>query len=51
MRSNRPTHQKTEVIKCLCKSLVAINDRWGVAGVYLQLLEAQEAIRQGLRFK
>ncbi|KAJ5101585.1 hypothetical protein NUU61_003807 [Penicillium alfredii] len=48
MRSGRPTQQKTEVIKSLREGLVAIDERWGVAGVYLQLLEAQEAIRQGI---
>jgi hypothetical protein len=48
MRSGRPTQQKTEVVKSLREGLIAIDERWGVAGVYLQLLEAQEAIRQGI---
>jgi hypothetical protein len=48
MRSSRPTPQKTEVIKSLHEGLIAINERWGEAGVYLQLLEAQEAIRQDI---
>ncbi|KAJ5925054.1 hypothetical protein N7454_007693 [Penicillium verhagenii] len=46
MRSSRPTKQQTEVINSLREGLIAIDERWGVAGVYLQLLEAQEAIRQ-----
>ena len=48
MRSSRSSQQKVEVIKSLREGLVAIDMRWDVAGVYLQLLEAQEAIRQGI---
>ncbi|KAJ5728920.1 uncharacterized protein N7483_003428 [Penicillium malachiteum] len=35
-----------DVSKTLCETLQVIDMRWGVAGVYLQLLEAQEAIHQ-----
>ena len=36
-----------EVVKSLREAFSTINMRWQVAGVYLQLLEAQEAIHQG----
>lgn len=45
MRSDRQSQKGAEVVKTLREGFVAINMRWGVAGVYLQLLEAQEAIR------
>lgn len=33
-----------EVVRSLREGFMSINVRWNVAGVYLQLLEAQEAI-------
>ncbi|KAJ5288656.1 hypothetical protein N7478_001686 [Penicillium angulare] len=47
MRSGRKSQQEAEVVKSLREGFVAINMRWGVAGVYLQLLEAQQVIRLG----
>jgi hypothetical protein len=47
MRSGRQSQEGAEVVKSLRDGFVEINMRWDVAGVYLQLLEAQEAIRLG----
>lgn len=47
MRSGRQSQEGAEVVKSLRDGFVEINMRWDVAGVYLQLPEAQEAIRLG----
>ncbi|PYI01439.1 putative fungal-specific transcription factor [Aspergillus sclerotiicarbonarius CBS 121057] len=45
MRAPERSAPLLEVVRCLKEGLLAINVRWKAAGVYLQLLEAQEAIR------
>lgn len=47
MRSSRQSQKGAEVVKSLREGFMTINMRWDVAGIYLQLLEAQEAIRLG----
>ncbi|KAL4780858.1 hypothetical protein BJX76DRAFT_364026 [Aspergillus varians] len=41
------SQQRVEVARSLREAFLAINVRWHVAGVYLRLLEAQEALRFG----
>jgi hypothetical protein len=47
MQSSSKAPQGVEVMRSLREGLMAIDIRWNVAGVYLQLLEAQEAINSG----
>ncbi|KAK2594640.1 hypothetical protein QQS21_007616 [Conoideocrella luteorostrata] len=47
MRSKRKAPHAVEVIKSLRDGLLAVDTRWKVGGVYLRLLEAQEAIYLG----
>lgn len=44
MRTSCRTPHGLEVVRSLREGFMAIDVRWNVAGVYLQLLEAQEAI-------
>ncbi|PYH95710.1 hypothetical protein BO71DRAFT_283287, partial [Aspergillus ellipticus CBS 707.79] len=44
MRSTKRNPHATEVVRSLREGLQTIDVRWRVAGVYLQLLEAQEAL-------
>lgn len=48
IQSTRKTPHITRVIKSLREGLLAINKRWNAGGVYLRLLEAQEAINLGV---
>lgn len=48
MRSAKRPPIATRVIKSLREGLLAVDARWKVGGVYLQLLEAQEAIHSEL---
>ena len=48
IRAPHQTPQATDIIRTLREALRAIDVRWNVAGLYLQLLEAQEAIRLGV---
>nr|UYO77206.1 ACN38 regulatory protein [Trichoderma crystalligenum] len=47
MRPTRKSPHGVEVLSSLREAFRTINMRWNVAGVYLQLLEAQEAIHLG----
>lgn len=48
MRSTRKAPHGAEVIKSLRAGLLAVDERWNAGGVYLRLLEAQEAIHLGI---
>lgn len=47
MRSSSKAPHGVEVVRSLREAFMTIDVRWNVAGVYLQLLEAQEAIHLG----
>jgi hypothetical protein len=44
MRTSSKAPHDLEVVRSLREGFMSIDVRWNVAGVYLQLLEAQEAI-------
>lgn len=44
MKTTSKAPHDLEVVRSLREGLMGINIRWNVASVYLQLLEAQEAI-------
>lgn len=44
MRTSSKSAHGFEVVRSLREGFMSIDIRWNVAGVYLQLLEAQEAI-------
>ncbi|KAF4225598.1 hypothetical protein CNMCM6457_008020 [Aspergillus fumigatiaffinis] len=48
MRAQRETPHAAAVMQSLREAFSTIKVRWNVAGVYLQLLEAQEAIHLGI---
>jgi hypothetical protein len=48
MRAQRETPHAAAVMQSLWEAFRTIKVRWNVAGVYLQLLEAQEAIHLGI---
>lgn len=44
MRASSKSPHGLDVVRSLREGFMSIDVRWNVAGVYLQLLEAQEAI-------